>query len=119
MKLAAGLGYSDSRWLARDMEATPEFLKAQHRDPSEPPEWTELACYVRNYTPHAVSITVPFYTLENMPQLTDTEHRALLARNRQRVSAPSTTPVQKRAATGTFESCGANGTAAGRRRQGN
>jgi hypothetical protein len=94
VKLAAGLGYSDSRWLARDMEATPEFLKAQHRDPSEPPEWTDLACYVRNYTPHAVSITVPFYTLENMPQMTDAEHRALLARNRQRVSAPSTAPVQ-------------------------
>ena len=86
VKMAAGLGYTDSRWLARDMETTPEFLKAQRRDGSEPPQWTQLACYVRNYTPQAVSITVPFYSLEHMPQMTDEEHRALLERNKARVS---------------------------------
>src|SRR5208282_2149967 len=86
VKMAGGLGYTDSRWLARDMETTPEFLKAQRRDGSDPPQWTQLACYVRNYTPQAVSIRVPFYTLENMPQMTDEEHRALLERNKARVS---------------------------------
>ena len=87
VKMAAGLGYTDSRWLARDMETTPEFLKAQRRDGGDPPRWTQLACYVRNYTPQAVSITVPFYALENMPQMTPVEHRALLERNRARVSS--------------------------------
>ena len=90
VKLAGGLGYSDSRWLARDMEATPEFLKAQRRDAAEPPKWTQLACYVRNYTTQAVSLTVPFYTLENMPQMTSAEYRALLERNRARVSSLTT-----------------------------
>ena len=59
VKMAGGLGYTDSRWLARDMETTPEFLKAQRRDSADPPQWTQLACYVRNFTPQAVSLTVP------------------------------------------------------------
>ena len=88
VKLAGGLGYKDSTWLSRDMETSSEFLKAQKRDDSEPPQWTQLACYVRNYTPHAVSLTVPFYILENMPQMTPAEHRMLLGRNRLRVSGP-------------------------------
>ena len=99
VKLAGGLGYADSRWLSRDMETTPELLKAQRRDSADPPQWTQLACYVRNFTPQAVSITVPFYTLENMPQMTAAEHRALLARNRERVSSSkseaSATPPQE------------------------
>jgi hypothetical protein len=89
VKMAGGLGYTDSRWLARDMETTPEFLKAQRRDNADPPKWTQLACYVRNYTPQAVSITVPFYALENMPRMTPPEHAALLERNRERVSSPT------------------------------
>jgi len=89
VKLAGGLGYTDSRWLARDMESTPEFLKAQRRDSAEPPQWTELACYVRNFTPRAVSLTIPFYMLENMPQMTEIEHNAMLERNRARVSSPA------------------------------
>ena len=92
VKLAGGLGYTDSRWLARDMETTPEFLKAQHRDQHDPPQWTQLACYVKNYTPSAVSVTVPFYVLENMPQMTAAEHSALSAQNADRVSAPLALP---------------------------
>jgi hypothetical protein len=104
VKLAGGLGYTDSRWLSRDMETTPEFLKAQKRDNADPPQWTQLACYVRNYTPHAVSITVPFYALEKLPQMTSAEHRALLERNRVRVSSskldinPPPSPEPARAA---------------------
>jgi hypothetical protein len=88
VKLAGGLGYADSRWLSRDMETTPEFLKAQHRDHRDPPQWTKLACFVRNYTPSAVSLTIPFYALEQMPQMTAEEHRALVARNSERICAP-------------------------------
>jgi len=89
VKMAGGLGYTDSRWLARDMETTPEFLKAQRRDSADSPQWTQLACYVRNFTPQAVSLTVPFYLLEKMPQMAPAEHRALVERNRARVSSTS------------------------------
>ncbi|MGP8261421.1 MAG: type IV secretion system DNA-binding domain-containing protein [Rhodoblastus sp.] len=92
VKMAGGLGYADSRWLARDMETTPEFLKAQRRDSAEPPQWTQLACYVRNFTSQAVSLTIPFFVLEHMPQMTSAEHRALLERNRMRVSSPPRLP---------------------------
>jgi hypothetical protein len=92
VKMAGGLGYTDSRWLARDMETTPELLKAQKRDHADPPQWTQLACYVRNFTQQAVSLTIPFYVLENMPQMTPAEHRVLLERNRMRVSSPPRTP---------------------------
>ena len=96
VKLAGGLGYADSRWLARDMETTPEFIKAQHRDQRDPPQWTHLACYVRNYTPSAVSLTVPFYVLDKMEHMTQDEHRALLEANRERVAAlalPTPEPI--------------------------
>jgi hypothetical protein len=92
VKLAGGLGFTDSRWLSHDMETTPEFLKAQRRDGRDKPEWTELACYVRNYTPNALSLTVPFYALENMPQMTAAEYAEMLKANQQRVSSYSPTP---------------------------
>ena len=104
VKLAAGLGYADSRWLARDMETTPEFLKAQRRDSADPPQWTQLACYVRNFTPQAVSITVPFYALEKMPQMTPAEHRSLLERNRARVSSQPKPTVEAEAKRNAVES---------------
>jgi len=102
VKMAGGLGYTDSRWLAHEMETTPEFLKAQRRDSGEPPQWTQLACYVRNFTQRAVSLTIPFYALENMPQMTSAEHRALLERNRLRVSSPprSSEPASSPATAG-------------------
>jgi hypothetical protein len=100
VKLAGGLGYVDSRWLSRDMETTPEFLKAQRRDSDDPPQWTQLGCYVRNLTPSAVSLTVPFFALENLPHMSTEDHQALLMRNRERVSAfPSPKPPDRRSAT--------------------
>jgi hypothetical protein len=89
VKLAGGLGYNDSRWLSREMETTPEFIKAQERDNADPPRWTRLACYVRNFTRTAISLTIPFYALENMRQMTETEYGAMLERNRARVSSPA------------------------------
>jgi hypothetical protein len=87
VKIIGGLGYDDRRWIARDMHTSPEFIKEQERDQSVPPQWTHFACYVGSFTPRAVSLHVPFYTLGSMPQMTPEEHRELLRRNRQRVSS--------------------------------
>ena len=57
------------------------------RDIAEPPQWTQLACYVRNYTPRVVSLSIPFYRLEPMPRMTDAQHRELLMRNHARTAA--------------------------------
>lgn len=87
IKYAGGTGANDARWLAAQMRCDPEFIMSQKRD-VRPPKWTQFACYVRGYTDRAVSLTVPFFTLENMPRMTDAEHAQLLQRNSARVSAP-------------------------------
>jgi hypothetical protein len=91
VKYAGGLGYADRRWLAREMETTPEFIGSLKKDAKEPPQWTHYACHVRGMD-KPVNLTVPFYTLENMSKMTDAQHAQFLERNRQRVSAPSTNP---------------------------
>jgi len=93
VKYAGGVGYSDRSWLAREMETAHEFIGAQKKDSREPPHWSQFACYVRNFTDQAVSLTVPFFQLENLPKMTDAEHAALAERNRARVSADRTPEV--------------------------
>ena len=97
IKFAGGLGYSDSRWLAREMRTSPEFLQAQKRDARDPPKWTQFACYVRNYTDAAVSLTIPIGSLEAQPTMSEHEMGLLLLANRLRVSylppAPTPTPA--------------------------
>ena len=91
VKYAAGTSFDDARWLAREMRCDPDFILAQKRD-GRPPKWAQFACYVRNFTSSAVSLKVPFFTLEQMPQMTDAEHAQLLERNRARVTAPASVP---------------------------
>jgi hypothetical protein len=90
IKYAGGLGYADTQWLAREMRVDPEFIIEQKRHAARPPQWTKFACYVRNYTDHAISLTIPFFTLENSPKMTDAEHAELMKRNAARVSAAPT-----------------------------
>jgi hypothetical protein len=92
VKYAGGLGYSDSRWLAREMRTTPEALLALKKDGREPPQFTNFACHVRGM-PNSVNLRVPFYALENLPTMSDHEHAQLLERNKQRTTyTPPPTP---------------------------
>jgi len=75
----------DARALASDLRTTPQFILDQKRDPRRPPHFTEYACYVRNQTEHAVSIRVPFYTLENQPTMDNLAHQILRQVNRNMV----------------------------------
>ena len=47
---------------------------------------TQFACYVRNMTAGAISLSVPLGALEREPQMSARAHDALLAANRARVS---------------------------------
>ena len=69
------------------METAPEFIGAQRKDSAKPPKWTQFAVYVRNYTQSALSLTIPFYTLEKMPVMSDEAHAAILEANKRRVAA--------------------------------
>jgi hypothetical protein len=90
IKLAGGLSDRDAHSLAREMNCAPEFIRAQRKTSSG----TQFACYVRNYTVTAVSLSIPFGTIENQPQMSKAAHAILLAQNRQRVSAPPAAPKQ-------------------------
>jgi hypothetical protein len=90
IKMCGGINSSDARMLASDMRSTPDFLLSQmkdSRDPKNPPQWADWACYVHTVTPHAVSITVPFYSLRDAPKMSEARYRKLLERNRARYAA--------------------------------
>jgi hypothetical protein len=85
VKYAGGLGYADSRWLAREMRTTPERLLGLRKDSAEPPQYTRYACYVRGMDA-PVELTVPFYALENMPKMPANQFAELLERNKTRTA---------------------------------
>lgn len=55
IKLAGGISAKDARALADEMRVDPEFLQTVHKRRG----LTEFACFVRNQTPRAISISIP------------------------------------------------------------
>jgi hypothetical protein len=95
VKMCGGISFADARLLASDYQNSPEFLFAQKKDNriGREPQWANWACYIRNLTPRAVSLTVPFYALRDAPKMSDASYQRLLARNRARYAAdPETAP---------------------------
>ncbi len=89
IKMCGGISHADARQLANDFQSTPEFLFSQKKDnrsgrDSQSSNW---ACYVRNITPHAVSIAVPFFALRDAPKMSEASYQKLLQRNRARYAA--------------------------------
>lgn len=99
VKMCGGVGHSDARQLASDFRSTPDFLFSQEKDGGAEPQWSNWACHVRNVTPRAVSITVPFYALRNAPKMSEASYQRLLARNRARYAADAE-PQQEHPAKG-------------------
>lgn len=83
IKLAGGVSDRDARSIAPDMRTTPTFILEQRKGSAE----THFACYVRNATASALSLTIPFGTMEKEQSMTDEAYRKLLEDNRSRVSA--------------------------------
>ena len=83
IKMAGGVSDRDARMLDADMRTTSEFIASMHKDAKA----TEFAAYIRNETATAVRLKIPFGTMERAPQMTASEHRRLIERNRTRFSA--------------------------------
>lgn len=81
VKLAGPAAYSVVAQIHRDMRCQPEFILGMKKKEREGAEW---ACYVDNLTPQAIRLTVPFGTIERLPQLSDAEHAAFRAQNKER-----------------------------------
>lgn len=92
IKLAGGVSDRDARSVAPDMRTTPTFILEQRKGAKE----THFACYIRNATATALSLTIPFGTMEREPSMSDEAYRRLLDANRARVAAleegPAPTP---------------------------
>lgn len=89
VKYAGGVSADDARMLAANMGTDPQFILAQTRDPARPPQrpnWTRYAFFLRNVTPKAVSVTVPFHTIETLPKMSDAQHAAFIKQNNGRLS---------------------------------
>ena len=82
IKFAGGVSDRDARSIAPDMRTNPTFILEQHKAAKD----THFACYVRNVTAHALSLTIPLGTMEKEPTMSDDSYRRLLASNRSRVS---------------------------------
>ena len=94
--LVGGLGFDDSRWIARDMNTSPEFLLAQKSDPAEPPaipEWAQIACFVRKSLDRTLSVFLKFHILRDSPEMSAAEHQEFLKRNSDHVSDHSAAPL--------------------------
>jgi hypothetical protein len=86
IKLCAGVTDHDARLLARDMRTTSEMLLSLTKHDRS----SEFAGYLRNETPRAIQLTVPFGTLEAAPQMSACAYAHMRAANRRRIAVTET-----------------------------
>ncbi len=73
------------------MRTTPEFITGMTKERSQ----TSFAAYVRNITPQAMKLTIPFGTAEGMAQMSDESFEVLLNASRKRLSPQPVEQSQK------------------------
>ena len=88
IKLAGGVSDRDARSMAPDMRTAPSFILDQRKSQRS----TQFASYVRNVTPSALALTIPFGELERQSTMTNAAFRRLEEDNRARVSVRLTKP---------------------------
>lgn len=80
IKLAGGVSAKDASALASEFRCDASFLLAQKKAKQE----TAFACYARNVTDHAVSLSIPLGYLESQPTLDYDDFEALVAASREK-----------------------------------
>ncbi len=91
IKFAGGVSDRDAHALARNMRTTPEFLESQSKG--------SFAAFVRNVTPHAVSLHIPFGQLEGQKRMTPAEQATVRDRMRAQYAVPYAEAQQPTAET--------------------
>ncbi len=82
IKLAGGISDRDARIMAPEMRTVPDFLTAMSKERNQ----TSFAAFVRNVTPQALKLTIPFGIAENLPRMPDESFAILLNASRKRLS---------------------------------
>ena len=83
IKLAGGVSAGDARNLAPEMRTTPEFLAEM----SKLKDGSQFAAFIRNKTPRAIRLSVPFGTAERMERMSDASFEILQEQSRIRLSS--------------------------------
>jgi hypothetical protein len=83
-KYAGGGSAADARALAPDMRTTADFILGQER--------LSFACYVRNVTKAAVSISVGVGVLDREDQVSEDAYRAFRVQNKERLAGTVSRP---------------------------
>lgn len=78
IKFAGGLSAKDAGTLDSEFRCDPSFLLSQRKSADH----TRFACYVKNYTKHALSVSIPLGFIESEPQSSDEEYEFLIEINR-------------------------------------
>lgn len=78
IKFAGGLSSKDANSLDAEFRTDADFLLRQKKYGNH----TEFACYVKNFTAKAVSVSIPLGVVEREPALNDDEYAKLIERNR-------------------------------------
>lgn len=84
IKLAGGLSAKDASALAGDFRCEPSFLLGQRKGKTE----THFACYAKNVTDRAVSLSVPLGYVESGPRISERSYQELIEVSRQRYGMP-------------------------------
>jgi hypothetical protein len=98
IKLAGGISDRDARSIAPDMRTTPNFILDQRKHD----RGTQFACYIRNHTSAALSLSLPFATLEQQPMMDQQAYWHLQEDNRARISMPTQLPPPKPGASADY-----------------
>jgi len=81
VKLVGGANAKDARLMAGEMHCDADYIQSMKKQEGQ----TEFACMVRNVTPSAVRMSVPFGVMEGLPAMDDAQYQELLTLNRTRV----------------------------------
>lgn len=82
IKFAGGVSSSDANALAPNMSTTREMIAGTRKRQTE----TDFAVYIRNMTASALTLTIPFGTMEAAQAMSDEAYKALLKHNREQVA---------------------------------
>jgi hypothetical protein len=80
IKFAGGVSDKDARAFSHMLRCTPKFIEGQPKG--------HFAASIRNFTPSAVSLRIPFGRLENMPRMTPAEFLQVRAAMRAQYAVP-------------------------------
>lgn len=84
IKFAGGVSAKDAGILDSEFRCDAGFLLSQRKEKKQ----TEFACYVKNYTTKALSVSIPLGFVEEKRQIAAYDYKNLLDRNRELYSEP-------------------------------